>query len=332
VYEDGESFRISDYSVDEDHPMRLVHCLQTTGAGCQWMLDQWADLRALLERGVPWLAPDKLKAVRLLGHHPIDALDSEDVAMVYLASHMLLNQEGQPFQEILNELPPNEAPQYEKYLKARNYDARGPEDAAAAREMLLQIIEKATEVLEEKADVFHERDEIDAGSASDRLSWDDTEEGERLRRYEMTCERTWYRLLDLLMKIRSTGQPLDLGTSVPLRRFNQPVNCGATAASELSVAIVDIPPVEALQQPEPPIEAKSEPENAPNEPNSSVPAPSSERVEGHKAVRIDTPHRECKVSGGGIIGKPRFHPALVDRLETGRQSPLLNLSPIFGKQ
>jgi hypothetical protein len=62
--------RISDYSVDEDHPMRLVNRLQGTGAGCQWLLDQWAVLRALLERGVPWLAPDKLKAVRLLGQHP----------------------------------------------------------------------------------------------------------------------------------------------------------------------------------------------------------------------------------------------------------------------
>jgi hypothetical protein len=42
--------------------MRLVHRLQATGAGCQWMLIQWAELRALFERGVPWLAPEKLKA------------------------------------------------------------------------------------------------------------------------------------------------------------------------------------------------------------------------------------------------------------------------------
>jgi hypothetical protein len=27
----------------------------------------------LLDQGMPWLAPDKLKAVRLLGRHPIDA-------------------------------------------------------------------------------------------------------------------------------------------------------------------------------------------------------------------------------------------------------------------
>ena len=60
---------VSDYSADEEHPMRLVIRLQGTRSGCQWLLDHWAALR-LLERGVPWLAPDKLKAVRLLAGIP----------------------------------------------------------------------------------------------------------------------------------------------------------------------------------------------------------------------------------------------------------------------
>ena len=98
--------------------MRLVHRLQATGAGCEWLLSQWADLRALLEQGVPWLASDKLKAVRLLGRHPIDAFEITDVARVYLASHVLVNQEGDPFQEILNELSADEVPTYESYLTA----------------------------------------------------------------------------------------------------------------------------------------------------------------------------------------------------------------------
>jgi hypothetical protein len=36
--------------------MRLINRLQATGTGCQWLLDQWAVLRDLRERGVPWLA------------------------------------------------------------------------------------------------------------------------------------------------------------------------------------------------------------------------------------------------------------------------------------
>ena len=125
----------------------LVHRLQGTGAGCQWLLDQWADLRALLERGVPWLAPDKLKAVRLLGRHPIDAIDSMEVARVYLASHVLLNQEGDPFQEIMNELSPRKPRFCVNYLQQRRYDALAPKDAAAAQQWLLDLVDRITEQL-----------------------------------------------------------------------------------------------------------------------------------------------------------------------------------------
>ena len=93
---------------------------------------------------MPWLAPDKLKAIRLLGRHPIDAYDYPDVARIYLASHVLLNEEGQPFQEILNELTPEERPRYEHYLQMREYDRLAPKDAAAARLMLLEIVDRAT--------------------------------------------------------------------------------------------------------------------------------------------------------------------------------------------
>ena len=92
---------------DEDQPMRLVHRLQTSVAraasGC-W--NSGPNCAGCWNRAQPWLAPDKLKAVRLLGRHPIDAIDCGDVARMYLASHVLLNQEGDPFQEILNELYP----------------------------------------------------------------------------------------------------------------------------------------------------------------------------------------------------------------------------------
>ena len=141
--EDDEPWRMSDYSDDEEHPIRLVHRLQGTLAGCEWLLNQWARLRDLLDQGVPWLASDKLKAVRLLGRHPIDALDSTDVARVYLASHVLLNEGGPAYQEILNELSPDEVPTFERYWKLRNYPRLAPQDAAAARAMLREVVDRA---------------------------------------------------------------------------------------------------------------------------------------------------------------------------------------------
>ena len=59
--------------------------------------------------------------------------------------------------------------------------------------------------MQEKAERFRKLAELDAVSAADRLSWDDTAEGERLRRYELTCDRTWFRTFDLLLKTRQKG-------------------------------------------------------------------------------------------------------------------------------
>jgi hypothetical protein len=330
AYEDGESFRISDYSVDEDQPMRLVHRLQATGAGCQWMLDQWADLRALLERGVHWLAPDKLKAVRLLGRHPIDAIDNADVARVYIASFTLASQEGNPFREILNELSDNEVPSYVSYLKQRQYGALAPKDVAAARQMLLEIVDRATARLREKAERFRQLAELDADSAADRLSWDDTAEGERLRRYELTCERTWLRMFDLLLKVRHKGGELDFATVESRGRSVPAGNMGTIDQSAPTVADVVSPPAEVVRQPDPPNEANLAQQGAPNEANSHVHAPSNEYGDAGKGVRIDAPHVERKPVGGGITGKEKSHAAL-ERALGGRNSNLMDLSSIFDK-
>jgi hypothetical protein len=329
VGQDAEKRRLSDYSVDEDHPVRLVHGLQSTGAGCEWLLERWAALRDLLERGVPWLAPDKLKAVRLLGRQPIDAYDSPVVAQVYLACHVLLNQGGQPFQEILNELAPDERPIYERYLSQRGYESRAPRDAAAARQVLLAIVEKATVELEDKAGVFRELADFDASTAGARLSWDDTPEGERLRRYELTCKRAWQRAFDLLMTIRRTGEELDFATIASVGRSVPTNDTSAIDTPEPFVANVVAPPSETNDEPDPPSEANSDGEKLPNEANSNIHVNSNGRSDGHKELRIDGPQSNRKVGGGAMAGKREVHSSL-QQLEAGGHSPLLNLPPQFG--
>ena len=56
--------------------------LQATAGGCQWMLDRWSELTSILEEGLDWQSADKLKAVRLLGRHPIEAVDDRNVLMI----------------------------------------------------------------------------------------------------------------------------------------------------------------------------------------------------------------------------------------------------------
>ena len=58
----------------------------SAASGCS---REWARLKAILDQGQAWLSSDKLKAVRLLGKQPFDAIDDRDVAMVFLASFVL---------------------------------------------------------------------------------------------------------------------------------------------------------------------------------------------------------------------------------------------------
>jgi hypothetical protein len=327
---DGESFRISDYSVLEDQPLRLVHCLQTTATGCQWLLDRWSELRGLLTNGIPWLSSDKLKAVRLLGRHPIDALDDLAVAQVYLASHVLLNQDVEPFQEIFTELSPQEAGVYRNLLRLRQYDSLVPKDAAAARAVLLDIVNRAASRVQAKADELNELAELNAPYTANRLSWDDTPEGERLRRYELTCDRAWNRAFDLFMKIRQSGGELDLATFARLGRSLPFDNIDRIDQRARTVASVITTPAEPVQPTEPPIEAKVETEKAPNEANSGVQAVRHERPDSPKDHRIDTAQLDRKPGGIGIAGKAKSHPVL-EHVLRGRNPNLMNLSSIFDK-
>jgi hypothetical protein len=138
-------------------------------------------------------------------------------------------------------------------------------------------------------------------------------------------------MFELLLKVRRTGEELDLGTIASFGRAVPSANVGANGRTAPTATSVITPPAEPVIEPDPPIEANPVRENAPNEPNSNVQALSSTRSNGHKELRIDTPHLERKVGEIGITGKEKMHPAL-RRLQTGRERTLLDLSSIFDSQ
>jgi hypothetical protein len=317
--------------IGEDHPMRLIHRLKGTLTGCEWMLEEWNHLRDLLESELPWLPSDQFKAVRLLGYNPTDVLDSTDVARVYLAGHVLLDSAGEPFGEVLKELPPESAPTYENCLRLRAYDKLKPKDATAARAMLMDIIDRAVEKVEETAVVLREVAEIDESLAAYRGSWDDTPEGERLRRYELTCRRDWQRTFALLLKIRETGAELDIATISAMRQSLPRTSFGTIERSITDEMNGVTSASEPATVPEAPSEANLARRSAPSQANSRHEAPMSERGDSGREFRIDTPHREHKPGGIGRTGTEGRHPVL-ERVIGGGNATLMDLSPIFGER
>jgi hypothetical protein len=288
TFPDRPRVSFSGLSDDPDDPPRLLLRLEATAEGCRWLLDRWADLRSLLDRGLSWQSPDKLRAIRMLGRQPLDAADSEIVATIFQACHVLEpqthHQAGAPlgeaataaealrtlkamgpgvfarlgdepgshhaaepkpnpepdedpeeagegemdqgdaaaarlawrrcgaaFSELLGELTAEEARAYRHRLEGRRVDQLRPQDPAAARATLRAIVEKATIRLGAKLEVHQAQAPLAAAEAVDRLGFDDSLEGERLRRFQLASHRALLRTLDALGKPRRSEPPPPAG-------------------------------------------------------------------------------------------------------------------------
>ena len=189
---------------DPDHPQSLLLELESTAPGCQWLLAQWSQLRRLLDHNLPWQSPDKLKAIRLLGHQPLDALDHPEIATIFLAAHALDPAQPDPFKELWTDLHAGEKDRYEPQLAARGFDTFDPAQPEMARDWLKTLITQQTQRLQSLAADHQARQQADESEEFDRLAFDDTPGGERLRRYHATCSRSMIRSLDLLRKARQS--------------------------------------------------------------------------------------------------------------------------------
>jgi hypothetical protein len=200
-------FGASALAADPDHPATLVYELEATPAGCQWLLDQWAELRTLLDQGQAWKWPERLKALRLLGKPtPIGSVDKTDpiaaavLPAKYIREVMVLGRDDDEDEIDEDEIDENRA---EGQLQLKE----GLRDSEARAAMALPaIISRTVARLEVLAQGHRERAEADAAEATARLAFDGSAEGERLRRYQMSSNRALLRTIESIAKVRRTGQ------------------------------------------------------------------------------------------------------------------------------
>jgi hypothetical protein len=186
---------------DPEDPAKIVLELEATVAGCRWLLDAWSSLRDVLESGLSWQPHEKIKTVRLLGKQPLHAFSDRDVALVFIASHAIEPEYSRAFQELRCEIDE----ELFKRRKARldRWSRRGivPADAAAAREALLSLVDKATArlraLLAQRMDAAQKIAEL----RTDILSFDESKTGEQLRRHLGSCNRLMLRNVDAVGKL-----------------------------------------------------------------------------------------------------------------------------------
>src|SRR5579883_2863088 len=226
---------------DPINPAQIVNRLEMTAPGCRWLLDRWAELRRRLEAGLKWQAPDRLRAIRLLGAQPMDVMDDERVFMIYLACDAM-DPGGQPcLADLRAELAIDEAEHVRERWFGRQPERFRPKDPAAGKAVLLALIEQAVTRLEVLLGVHREREAVSRPGRLDGLAFEDSAEGERLRRYQLGIDRALHRALNQIFKVRkevreqgadAAEAEVDLPTSAIVPTVGEPDETNPTAAGE----------------------------------------------------------------------------------------------------
>ena len=242
----------TDFDASE-HPAMLVCRLESSKLGCLWLLEQWNELASMLESSGCWLAPARLKAMRLSGTFPGDPLRITRLNPILRASKVL-DPDAADLACVLS-LPvgDNAAGKLEEPVLARE---------AQARQELLAVVTEETERIEAKLVEHEERAELDEMLSSHLMAFDEGPEAERLRRYELTCHRFVFQTIAQFSKRdreRKTDRHASPSRGIDRSQFNQafsaiagidarrnvkrpvPLNCGGTDLAEVDAPVAARP-------------------------------------------------------------------------------------------
>jgi hypothetical protein len=182
-------------------PNKLVESLQVSYTGCRWLLDRWAELRSWLEQGLKWQAPDRLKAIRMLGRQPMDAVADERVLSIYLACDAMDPTAPTSLDDLFTETTPDELKLFKERVRGRGADGKKPADPSAGQVALYRLIDQVTAGLRAKLAVHQKRREFIQAARLDLFALDESKEGEQARRYQSAKVRELSRLLVTYFKV-----------------------------------------------------------------------------------------------------------------------------------
>ncbi len=167
-------------------PRHIALRLEAATAGCQWLIDQWAKLRAWLNQGADWRTNELIAALQLRGQRPLgkDAIEWQDLVEPILPT-------GNP--AALAEA---------RRRMLSQFGAGLPDDPAGQRAALWRLVAEETERLLRRQAGHQRREAADLAELADRLAVDTSPEGELMRRYQLDNDRKLDRAINNLVKLR----------------------------------------------------------------------------------------------------------------------------------
>ena len=136
-----------------------------------------------------WYSLDRLKAIRLLGCQPVDAIDQWQVAMIYVASNGLMRLGETGFEDLGSDMSEVALERLLLRVKTRFRDLFFDWTEADFRQMLIDLVDENVEPLQAKLE-WHKKQNARCGGdrRADELGFDDSPRGARMRQYELRCK------------------------------------------------------------------------------------------------------------------------------------------------
>ncbi len=166
-----------------DEPRLILGRLETTAEGCAWLLERWAELRALLERGPGWDERQFVRAIRLSGHQPMGLTAGQWDRYKWNRDiwGAMLPKMGRDDPRPEGRVRPGETvAQADRRDLGRQLVEELPEQEEAARAALLGVVQREIGRLTELAAASHARREAGAVEPAETVSLDASPEAERL--------------------------------------------------------------------------------------------------------------------------------------------------------
>ncbi len=215
---------------DPDDPARLVPRLENTADGCRWLLDRWAELRAVVAAGTAWDAGQMTRAIGLLGRRPLDAADDPEVLAIVVACFALDRARPDPFAALWEGLSAREVEYYRQRLLGRRLREAMPASPDEARDVLLEVVDVSMARLEELEAAHRSREAALAELRPVALLFDDTPEGRWVRARQLQYDHAIARIVARFSKARRKGEPMLADPPPRVRRRREPTPPTATTA------------------------------------------------------------------------------------------------------
>jgi hypothetical protein len=201
---------------DPNTPSILVRQIEGCPKGCEELIANWRGLAQRLENNLPWQAYDRLLATRMLGRQPTDCGRDERVNVIFVAS-FALHPKGrvEAYEELKSDMGALELEAFKDRIRKRWPLLIDAQDTATAKSALVDLVQGCIQRLEAKLEVYRQLAEERPTRTATPLTPEEKRELERLRQFELACERRVHRCENAFWKHRRETERTENGGSGP---------------------------------------------------------------------------------------------------------------------